>query len=237
MKHWVIPDLHGCYKTLKSLVENKIIPTKEDTITFLGDYIDRGPYSQKVIDYIMGLQKEFPNINCLRGNHEEYMIEAYHVEKNKKWLSFLSSNPVLGLWKSVGGDQTLKSFEVKKVSDIAPKYFEWLEALKYYVITENYIIVHAGLNFEIDDPFSDKLSMTTLRDFKVNSEKIGHRRIIHGHVPLSIEFIESLILDKTSPYIAIDNGCYHRNKTNMGSLLALEINTLTYVLQRNIDII
>lgn len=237
MNHWVIPDIHGCYKTLKLLVEKKIIPTKEDTITFLGDYIDRGPDSKKVIDYIMMLQLEFPNINCLRGNHEEYMIESFYAEQNKKWYSFFIGNNTVGLWKSVGGNDTLKSFKVKKIKDIPKKYIDWLENLKYYILTDNFIIVHAGLNFKIEDPFSDKLAMTSLRDFEVDMKKTGQRRIIHGHVPLSIEFIESLIADKTSPYIAIDNGCYHRNKANMGSLVALEINSLQIANQHNIDII
>ncbi len=237
MNHWVIPDIHGCYKTLKSLIEKQIIPTKEDTITFLGDYIDRGPYSKQVIDYIMKIQLDFPNINCLRGNHEEYMIESYHAETNKKWYSFYKKNHILKLWKSVGGDQTLKSFDVKRTKDISKKYIDWLDNLKYFLLTDNFIIVHAGLNFEKDNPFSDKLSMTSLRDFKVDMQKTGNRRIIHGHVPLSIEFIKSLVADKNSPFIAIDNGCYHRNKTNMGNLVALEINSLQIVSQHNIDII
>ncbi len=237
MNHWVIPDIHGCFLTLKSLVEKKIIPTKEDTITFLGDYIDRGPRSKQVIDYIIDLEHNFPNINCIRGNHEEFMIEAYYSEQNKKWHSVFGRNENLGLWKSVGGSQTLKSFGITKAKDIPKKYIDWLEKLKFYVETEKFIIVHAGLNFEVEDPFSDKIAMTSLRNFDVDLIKTGNRRVIHGHVPLSIDFIESLIENEKSPYIAIDNGCYNRDKVNMGNLLALEINSLRVVKQHNIDII
>lgn len=237
MNHWVIPDIHGCYKTLKNLVEKQIVPSKEDTITFLGDYIDRGPESKKVIDYIMELQNEIPNINCLRGNHEEYMLESFHAAQNKKWHSIFTGNNTFGLWKSVGGNDTLKSFNVKKITDVPKEYIVWLENLKYYVITDNFIIVHAGLNFEKEDPFSDITAMTNLRNFDVDKAKIGNRRVIHGHVPLSFDFIESLVENTNSPFIAIDNGCYHRDKANMGSLLALEINSLRLVKQHNIDII
>ena len=79
--------------------------------------------------------------------------------------------------------------------------------------------------------------MTNLRNFDVDKAKIGNRRVIHGHVPLSLDFIESLVENTNSPFIAIDNGCYHRDKANMGSLLALEINSLRLVKQHNIDII
>ena len=68
---WVIPDIHGYLNTLKSLIENRISLTKEDTLYFLGDYIDRGPNSKGVIDYIMSLQDQDYDIHCLRGNHED----------------------------------------------------------------------------------------------------------------------------------------------------------------------
>lgn len=237
MKHWVIPDIHGCYKTLRKLVEDQISPSKEDTITFLGDYIDRGPHSKKVIDYVMMLQEEMSNINCLRGNHEEFMLQAYYKEVNRKWHYFYTGNPMLNLWKSVGGKQAMQSFRVSKVSDVPKKYIEWLENLKHYILTEKFVIVHAGLNFDIDDPFSDLEAMTQIRNFEVVPEKIGNRRIIHGHVPLSIDFIKSNLENPESPFIALDNGCYHRTKPNLGSLTALEINNLEIVSQVNIDII
>ena len=49
-KHWVIPDIHGCARTLHALIEDNIKPTKHDELYFLGDYIDRGPDSKGVID-------------------------------------------------------------------------------------------------------------------------------------------------------------------------------------------
>lgn len=45
---YVIPDIHGCYNTLKKLIEDNIGLNKDDYIFFLGDYIDKGPYSSKV---------------------------------------------------------------------------------------------------------------------------------------------------------------------------------------------
>ena len=53
---WVIPDVHGNLITLKYLIENRIALSKSDELYFLGDYIDRGPDSKGVIDFIMSLQ-------------------------------------------------------------------------------------------------------------------------------------------------------------------------------------
>ena len=57
-RRWVIPDIHGCINTLKQLIETGIMPTKEDELYFLGDYIDRGPDGRGVIDYIMSMQSQ-----------------------------------------------------------------------------------------------------------------------------------------------------------------------------------
>ena len=66
---WVIPDIHGCSKTLKCLIENNINLSKEDSVYFLGDYIDRGYDSKGVIDYIMSLQDSGYDIHCLITYH------------------------------------------------------------------------------------------------------------------------------------------------------------------------
>ncbi|MGN6645368.1 MAG: metallophosphoesterase, partial [Cytophaga sp.] len=49
---FVIADIHGCFKTLKALIEDQLQPTNEDQFIFLGDYIDRGPDSKSVINYL-----------------------------------------------------------------------------------------------------------------------------------------------------------------------------------------
>ena len=49
-QRWIIPDIHGCTKTLSVLLENLLKVTKHDELYFLGDYIDRGPDGKGVID-------------------------------------------------------------------------------------------------------------------------------------------------------------------------------------------
>ena len=53
-RRFVIPDIHGCYKSFKSLLD-KIRLTKTDHLFLLGDYINRGPCSQLVLDLILDL--------------------------------------------------------------------------------------------------------------------------------------------------------------------------------------
>ncbi len=236
-KQWVIPDIHGCVKTMAALIEHKIKPEKTDLLIFLGDYIDRGPNSKGVMDYIIKLKDLGFQTYCLIGNHEEAMLRAYKKElKQKKKFFFLpKKNKPLKFWMGIGGEETLSSFNIKKIGQIDKKYIDWIENLEYYFLHENFVVVHAGLNFNIEDPFSDKESMTKIRDFTVDFSKTENRRIIHGHVQLSLDFIKSTIHDANSPFIGLDNGCLHKKRVGMGNLIALELNTLQLEIQPNID--
>ena len=73
---FVIADIHGCNKTLRALIENKLVPSKEDQFIFLGDYIDRGPDTKGVISYLISIKESFRNSVFLRGNHEQMFLES-----------------------------------------------------------------------------------------------------------------------------------------------------------------
>ena len=48
-----IGDIHGCYDLLRELLEYQIkFDPATDELIFIGDYIDRGPDSKKVVEYV-----------------------------------------------------------------------------------------------------------------------------------------------------------------------------------------
>ncbi|HPX59424.1 MAG TPA: metallophosphoesterase family protein [Bacteroidales bacterium] len=235
-KQWVIPDVHGCYYTLKKLLEDRINITKEDTVYFLGDLVDRGKHSRLVLDYLINLEKEGYNIKVIKGNHEEYFVRSYYSEltHNSTFLKKYSKD--YQFWLKVGGKETVESFGVKNVKDIPLAYIKWIENLPYYYLTDKYVIVHAGLNFNKKNPFEDTNAMLVNNHFTVVPEKIGNRTVIHGHIPLSIDGIETLIREKdTYHFICLDNGCYYEKIDTFGSLLALNLDTLELTQQPNIE--
>ena len=235
-KQWVIPDIHGCIKTLSALFDNHIKPTAEDHIFFLGDYIDRGSESKLVIDFIMDLQKNFPNVITLRGNHEDYLLKAaWHDLERKPFLGLKTKSQMQKEWEKQGGATTLKSFGVKWPSDIPKMYIDWLSDLPYYHELEKYLLVHAGFNFKIDDPFDDTQAMMWARDYEIIPEKIHHKTIVHGHVPVKLEFIDRIIKSEDQPFIDLDNGIYMPNRDGYGNLVALELTKMKYVIQPTLD--
>lgn len=232
MARWIIPDIHGCARTLNALLKNMLKATRDDELFFLGDYIDRGPASKEVLDLLMDLQEGRWKIHCLKGNHEDYCVRTWEADQK-----FHFTKPdVQKLWENVGAKETYKSFGVKRPREIPEKYIEWMRNLPYYFELEDYILVHAGMNFRAEDPFKDTHSMITVRDFKVDFGKTNGRRIIHGHLPEDYGFIDHVIQHpKGYDFIALDNGVFNVNKTGMGNLLAFNPDTNELIALSNLD--
>lgn len=236
LKQWVIPDIHGCVKTLKQLIEGQIQPKKEDDLYFLGDYIDRGPDSKGVIDYLISLQNDGYNTIFLKGNHEEYFLKSLEHEPSRKQLiKFGRKNRFKREWLAHGGDKFMLSFGLTKLHKIPLLYSDWIKGLKNYILLEKIILVHAGLNFKIEDPFEDTFDMLWTRDFEIDSLKIGKRLIVHGHVPVHIDVIHQSIDNEDTLCINLDNGVYLKNKEGFGGLTAYELNSKILLIQDNLD--
>lgn len=218
-RRFVIPDVHGCARTLRRLVEEVLVLEKADCLYLLGDYIDRGPRSREVLDILMALPEEGYQVYPLRGNHEEMFITAR------------DSDAAFRLWILNGGYATLDSFKVQKIGDIPSRYREFLQGLPYHIPLDDFILVHGGLNFQCADPFADTEAMIWERSSEVDRERIGGRRVICGHTPHSLNVIrKSLAAD----LIMLDNGCVYP-QPEMGNLTALELDTMTLHIQPNID--
>ena len=236
-KKWVIPDIHGHSRTLQALIEDQVKPSRSDTLYFLGDYIDRGPDAKGVIDYIISLRDDDYKIHTLRGNHEDYLLRTYDNETvQRNFLGITYQNKLKKEWFKFGGQATLRSFEVSDVHDIPEKYISWMRELEYFIMLEKFILVHAGINFNIEEPFRDKHSMLWIKEFKVDREKAGYRKLIHGHVPVSLEFIDLLHTSIGFDFIDLDNGIYMPEKAGFGNLVSLELTSMELKVQNNVDI-
>lgn len=124
-----IGDVHGCLHTLKELLAKLDIDKENDELVFLGDYIDRGPFSCETVQFIRQLRHEY-NVICLRGNHEQFMIE------NECQPDFL--------WSCNGGMFTIQSYEKNGVDPSAD--IGWMNNLPLVYETDEYIFCHAGLS-------------------------------------------------------------------------------------------
>ena len=213
MRTYILTDIHGNNELFRNSLK-QVGLKKADRLIILGDILDRGKDSKGVLDTIFLLKESGFNIECLMGNHEKMFLDATLNTNN------------LNQWLLNGGDKTLTSFLTKSIEKIPIKYIELIQSFKYFLELDNYIFVHAGLNMNIADPFSDLHTILWEREpFKLlNKEWLADRIIIHGHNPQSKIDIMNAIESRKS-IICIDNGTYLK-KENYGSLCLLELEQL-----------
>jgi serine/threonine protein phosphatase 1 len=190
---FVIGDIHGDLDALRVVIGKLPLVSKEDTVVFLGDYMDRGPHSLEVVRIAMGLDKDVGcNVVCLRGNHEDAWLRV----RARRWDEFVfpPQNGCFATYRSFTGGAVPKKGEMPKMEDMEalfsgsffpPDVVAWLEALPTWYEDEHAIYVHAGL-VEKDGAFvhpKDTEPKTALmwtrsekflRDYRGKTVVIGH---------------------------------------------------------------
>lgn len=219
MPTYFIGDVHGCRRTLEALLERLRLKAG-DAVVFMGDLVDRGPDSKGVVDTAWQLQASGIQTVCLRGNHEQMILDALEDRYcRENWLELN------------GGPQTLESFGVSKPEDIPEKYLEFFQSMPLWYETEGYLCVHAGVNFYFPDPLEDTISLLWARRWygDINYEWLGNRILLHGHTPMPLETIEQqLQLLTQQKYLNLDNGCVYaptHSDKGLGHLLAFQADT------------
>lgn len=225
-KRFVIPDVHGCCKSLISLV-NSLKLTKNDVLFFLGDYIDRGKNSSCVLDYIINLKSSGYNIFTIRGNHEQNFLDCSIEYEPNFFYNFAK--------------RRLKSADLlNSDGSIIEKYNNFLLETYYFFELEDFFLVHGGFNFKNDNFLSDVDAMLDLRFWEFDEAITGGKKIIHGHQPTYFDDIMIAIENKNSR-IPLDNGCVynvpHRfyDFTKLGKLTCLNLDTFEIFFQNNIE--
>lgn len=203
MPTFVIGDIHGCLKSLEALVEF-VAPKKTDTLVTLGDYIDRGPSSKSVIDFLSECRNPF-NLVTLKGNHEQMMENARHSEQEQYF------------WLANGGETTLDSFCTTNLDEINNSYWRFMAQCKLYHETDQHIIVHAGLDPKLPLDKQPKEVLLWKRIFDTEQHVSG-KKLICGHT--SQRSGDPLILDHAV--------CIDTNACGSGWLTCMDIDNEKY---------
>jgi len=123
---FIISDLHGCYDTLIALLKKLPSEANNTNIIFVGDLVDRGSDSRKIINFIRD-----GGYDVVLGNHEELMIEAVS--------NYINHNIEVGddrMWMQNGGRATLLNYQDSYGTDYDSliEDVEWLSNLPKYKI-------------------------------------------------------------------------------------------------------
>ena len=132
-KTFVIGDIHGGLKALVQVLERANI-FKNDTLIFLGDFVDGWSESPAVLDFLIALEKTH---NCIfiKGNHDDLLL---------KWLTSNKDGFDEKTWFQHGGEASALAY--KKIdSSTRQKHIQFLQSLQnYYLDDQNRFFIHAG---------------------------------------------------------------------------------------------
>ena len=240
---FAIGDIHGELAHLHTLLDRLPQLRADDTLVFVGDYVDRGPESREVIATLRELPENTPaRVVCLRGNHEDAWLRV--IEHG--WDEFV-------LPAANGCRATLLSFQREVApppatvdpathdllalttgSFLPPDVVAWMRGLPFWHEDEHGIYVHAGLppgpgGFlhprEVDPPalLAWLRKQSFIRDYR-------GKRVVFGHTPTSFlpqELSSHTPDDPTDLWAGpcasgIDTGC-----GTGGFLTALELPAMT----------
>jgi len=211
---YAIGDVHGCYKELLAL-EQKILldalPFRgRKIIIMLGDYIDRGIQSARVLDHLIAPPPRGFLRACLAGNHEVAM------------LNYLDGHLSRELWLAAGGLETLFSYGLdparlvdlygsseevdQRIREAIPAgHVNFMRTLPVLICSRKFVFVHAGIRPGIDLAEQDEDDLLTIRSEFFEAAHLLDRWVVHGHTVVDTPRLEGRRLD-------IDTGAFQSGR-------------------------
>ncbi|MGE0870435.1 MAG: metallophosphoesterase family protein [Kofleriaceae bacterium] len=190
---FAVGDIHGDLAALECVFKRLPALTSDDTVVFLGDYIDRGPNSAGVVEWVRGLASSTrANVIALRGNHEDAWLQVV----DGGWPGFVlpRSNGCLECYRSFAGGAVPAEDETPTREELAGmltagffprEVIEWMRALPYFYEDEHAIYVHAGIKrsdgaFPHPSHVEPKRSLLWMRDADFFENYRG-KLVVFGH--------------------------------------------------------
>ena len=176
---YIVGDIHGCIQELEVLVAGLPLQPK-DRLVFLGDYIDRGPEPQEVVDFLLGVQaKQSYQVTFLKGNHEDMFLDFLGYP-GRHGEAFLQN----------GGGTTLRSYRiavgtggVEAAAQIPAAHVDFFAGLETFAVIDNVLCVHAGVNPLLPLAEQNVEEMLWIRQEFLAHPHVLPYTVVFGHTP------------------------------------------------------
>ncbi|MBN2578043.1 MAG: serine/threonine protein phosphatase [Pirellulales bacterium] len=131
-----VGDVHGCLPALTAVLE-AVGPQPDDTLVFLGDYVDRGPDSRGVLETMLRLSQACRLVPLL-GNHDELFMKVC-----------AGANDLRANWLIFGGEATLASYGNSQPEHVPQEHLRFIRNCRMYYETDDYLFVHGSYHPEL----------------------------------------------------------------------------------------
>jgi serine/threonine protein phosphatase 1 len=223
----VISDIHGEIELFERLLANVNYNSSQDQLILLGDYVDRGPNSKKVLEKVIELKSDGALV--LKGNHEDMMIKALTTDEERSWKNWINRN---------GGRKTLESYGFNESEFVVPeeeefikpmlhdeildRHLNFIQKLDHFIELEEYILVHAGVHPNQPLEETDPYTFMWIRE-EFYSAYSGQKTIVFGHTPaMHLHGKHSIFFGKNR-IIGIDGGAVFGGQLNCLELPSKEV--------------
>lgn len=187
---YAIGDIHGCYDQLRQLLdqigehEATLRPNRPPRLIILGDMIDRGPDSARVLRFLQQLQTRTPNLTVLAGNHEDLLLEVLdgHISAQQMWLHHggLETLHSLGVRPNATGEHPWALAE--RLHDaLSTDIVNWLRMLPTSYISGDYFFCHAGIKPGVSVKRQSRRDLLWVREEFLEYTALHNFAIVHGH--------------------------------------------------------
>ncbi|MBL6952717.1 MAG: serine/threonine protein phosphatase [Alphaproteobacteria bacterium] len=210
---YIVGDIHGRYDLLRILHEQVEADSStyngHKRLVYLGDYIDRGHESKKVVEELVSHPLAGFDRIFLKGNHEDALLN-FLVDFNaaRDWFQFGGEATVfsygVAMQPGTRSDKMLKDIQADLDRAIPAEHIQFFNELRMSFEIGDYFCVHAGIHPSRPLHRQRSEDLMWIRDEFLESKKAHEKIIVHGH---SI----SETPDEQSNRIGIDTGAYYSN--------------------------
>lgn len=192
LRIYAIGDIHGRFDLLQPVhaqIRRDLAarPAEQSIEIFLGDYVDRGPQSRDVVEWLIRSEPACDERICLMGNHEDLLLggladaagtEAWLVNGGIETLLSYRPTPRASL-----ADMTLDDVRELFAEAFPESHRAFLSELSHMQIYGGYAFVHAGIDPDrpIDD--QDPFDLLWIREPFLTSTADFGLVVVHGHTP------------------------------------------------------
>lgn len=209
---YAVGDVHGCAAEFEALIaaidaDDAARGATDTTVILLGDLVDRGPESARVI----ALAKQWQarrKVRILIGNHEEMFLDSFDsVEVLRQFLRHGGRETLLSypVDPAAYADASFAETQAMMAAAVPAAERDWLARLEDAVLIGDYLFVHAGIKPGVP------LEQQTLSDLRWIREPFLSHRESHGAIVVHGHTITEEIEVRTNR-IGIDTGAYASGK-------------------------
>ncbi len=198
---YAIGDVHGrldCLERLFTDIQSDIQarPVSSSKTVMLGDYVDRGPDSRGVLDFLIA-QSDNPDVICLRGNHDDRLLEFVEApdEFSEGFLRY-------GGWETLASYGVTASLFRRNVANLSRSmakrmpgsHKKFLSRLPLFYEEGDYFFCHAGVRPGVALHNQEKHDLMWIRGEFLGFEGSFGKVVVHGHTPgIQVEVVPNRI--------------------------------------------